>query len=216
RLWSPEQIVDALPELIGTVEARIDEFPPEHREKNQVAVESLKADPPSPAQVRDGSRSRDLGTLGFALDALGRRTDLAGDPDESLHLFQAAHELFRRSNPLVRANIEAVLALEIPTRLERVRRQWEEIGEHIAPAAVRRAQRTVRRPEDLSALLPPSVWTELQQAVERGDAEAVGQALVDVRDDLETNLRLRLDAKPEYREPVSELRVAGGPDPAVV
>src|SRR5207249_2315818 len=212
---------------------------------------------------RDGSRSRDLGTLGFALDALGRRTDLAGDPDESLHLFQAAHELFRRSNPLVRAskpmrqtlgnalkvlvteevgrcqtgethagairealhafvasawgfvppqlsltisemiltelerirasgegdpglqerlvrdNIEAVLALEIPTRLERVRRQWEEIGEHIAPAAVRRAQRTVRRPEDLSALLPPSVWTELQQAVERGDAEAVGQALVD-------------------------------------
>ena len=35
-----------------------------------------------------------------------------------------------------------------------------------------------------------------------------------MRDELEGNLRLRLDAKPEHREPVSELRVVGAPDPA--
>jgi len=300
RFWSAEQVVDALPELIRTVESRLEAFPDEHREKNQGAVESLSADLPTPTQVRDGSRSRDLGTLGFALDVLGRRSARNDDIEESLRLFQAAHEMFRRGNPLVRAskpmrqtlgnavkvlvaeevarcrvgettagairdalqafvtsawgfvppqlalvidelllmelervraagegdpdlqerivrdNIETLLALEIPTRLERVRRRWEEIGEHVAPAAVRQAQRAVRRAEDLSILLPPAIWTEIQQAVEHGDTEALGHTLADIRDNLETNLRLRLDAKVEYREPASELRVTGGPDPAFV
>lgn len=300
RFWSAEQIVDALPDLLRTVESRLEEFPDEHREKNRAAALALKSDPPTAAQVRDGSQSRDLGTLGFALDVLGRRSARAGDAQEGLRLFQAAHEMFRRANPLVRAtkpmrqtlgnavkvlvtqevernrlgetnagairdalhafvvsawgfvppqlalsinemilveleqvraaaegdlafqeqivrdNIEGLLALEIPTRLEWLRRRWEEIAEHVAPSAVRRAQRAVRRPEDLGALLPPAVWTEIRQAVERGDAEALGHTLADVRDELETNLRLRLDAKVEYREPASELRVTGGPDPAFV
>lgn len=300
RLWSAEQIVDALPELIHVVESRLEEFPEEHREKNQDAGRALKATPPTPAQVRDGSRTRELGTLGYALDVLGRHSGRAGDVGESLRLLQAAHELFRRGSPvlqatkpmrqalgnalrvlvedemtrvragettagavqdtlrafvvsawgfvppqlalhvneliladleqarvaslgeaglherLVRDNIEAVLAMEIPTRLERVRRQWEEIGAQVAPEAVRRAQRAIRRAEDLSGFLPPAVWTELRQAVERGDAEALGQTLADVRDELEMNLRLRLDAKAEYREPASELRVTGGPDPAFI
>ena len=61
--------------------------------------------------------------------------------------------------------------------------------------------------------MPPVIWAEIRQAVERGDTEALGQALADVRHELEGNLRLRLDAKPEYREPVSELRVVGAADP---
>jgi hypothetical protein len=300
HFWSAEQIVDALSDLTATIESRLEDFPDEHREKNRAAVDSLRADPPTPAQVRDGSRSRDLLTVGFALDVLGRRTAGSGQIEESFRLFQGAHEMFRGGNPLLRAtkpmrqtlsnalkvlvlhelarcqagqttagaihdaaqafvksvwgavppqlllsvnelllseleriraageadaafherlvrdNIETVLALEVPTRLERVRRQWEEIGQQVAPAAARKAQRALRRAEDLSALVPPAVWASLGQAVERGDAEALGDALDEVADELETNLRLRLDAKPEYREPASELRLTGGPDPAFV
>jgi hypothetical protein len=297
-LWSAEQIIDALPELIAAVEAQLPGLPAEHFEKNRAAVQVLKSDPPGPAEVRDGSRSRDLTTLGFALDVLGRRAAREGELDEALRLFQAAHELFRRANPLMRAtrpmrqtlgnavravvvdlvarcrqgeldvpaaraavaafvesawgavptqlalavdemillelerarlqvegdaeerdrlvrdHVEAVLQLEVPTRLERIRREWETLGEQIAPTAVRRAQRAVRRPEPLSALVPPAIWAEIRQAVERGDTDALGQALADVQDELEMNLRLRLDAKPEPREPASELRVVGTPDPA--
>jgi hypothetical protein len=299
-LWSAEQIADALPGLVAAVEAHLDDLPPEHLEKNRSAVVALKSDCPGPAQIRDGSRSRDLTTLGFALDVLGRRAARDGDLPEGLRLFQAAHELFRRANPLMRAtrpmrqtvgnairaivteevarcrrgetdaravretllafiasawgavppqmalavdetillelerarlaaepdpeardrlvrdNIEAVLALEVPTRLERIRRDWEEIGERVAPAAIRRAQRAVRRPEALSAVVPPAIWEEIRQAVGRGDTEALGQALADVRDELEANLRLRLDARADYREPVSELRVVGTADPAFI
>jgi hypothetical protein len=297
-LWSAEQIVEALPGLVAVVEVHLQELPPEHLEKNRAAVEILKGDVPGTAQVRDGSRSRDLTTLGFALDVLGRRAARDGELGEALRLFQAAHELFRRANPLMHAtrpmrqalgnavralvtnevarcrrgeadvravraalgtfvssawgtmptqvalaidemillelerarlaaecdpeardrlvqeNIEAVLELEVPTRLERIRRDWEDLGERIAPAAMRRAQRAVRRAEPLSTLVPPVIWAEIRQAVERGDTEALGQALADVRDELEGNLRLRLDAKPEHREPVSELRIGGAPDPA--
>jgi hypothetical protein len=300
HLWSAEQIVDALPDLVATIESRLDDFPEEHREKNHDAVLSLREAPPTPSQIRDGSRSRELVTLGFALDVLGRRTAGAGEVAEGLRLFQAAHEMFRGGNPLVRAtqpmrqtlsnalkvlvlhevgrcqagetdagaiqeavltfvrsawgivppqlllgvnelllseleriraagegdaafherivrdNIEPVLAMEIPTRLERIRRQWEEIGQEVAPAAARKAQRGLRRPEDLSVLVPPVVWSAIRQAVERGDAQALDQALEEIADELEMNLRLRLDAKAEYREPVSELRVSGAPDPAFV
>jgi hypothetical protein len=297
-LWSADQIVEALPGLVALVEARLLDLPAEHREKNQGAVETLKADPPGPLQIKDGSRGRDLTTLGFALDVLGRRAAREGHLAEALRLFQGAHELFRRANPLMRAtrpmrqtlgnavralvvgevarcrqesadvravrttlaafvgsawggmpaqvalavdemillelerarlatesdpeardqlvrvHVEAVLELEVPTRLERIRRDWEDIGERVAPAAVRRAHRAVRRAEPLSTLVPPAIWEEIRQAIERGDADALGQALADVRDELEVNLRLRLDAKPEHREPVSELRVVGAPDPA--
>src|SRR5215467_7487913 len=254
-LWSAEQIAETLPELVGVVEVHLQDLPPEHLEKNRAAVEILKAEIPGPAQVRDGSRSRDLTTLGFALDVLGRRAAREGDVGEALRLFQAAHELFRRANPLmhatrpmrqalgnavralvtdqvarcrrgeadvrgvraglaafvssawgtvptqvtlavdemillelerarlaaesdpeardrlVQANIEAVLELEVPTRLERIRRDWEELGTRIAPSAVRRAQRAVRRPEPLSAVVPPVIWAEIRHAVERGDTE---------------------------------------------
>src|SRR5437867_6964708 len=35
RFWSAEQILDVLPDLIRTVESRLDEFPDEHLEKNR-------------------------------------------------------------------------------------------------------------------------------------------------------------------------------------
>jgi tetratricopeptide (TPR) repeat protein len=297
-LWSAEQIVEVLPSLVDVVEIHLHDLPPEHLEKNRAAIEVLKGAVLDGAQVRDGSWGRDLTTLGFALDVLGRRAARDGDLDEALRLFQAAHELFRRANPLMHAtrpmrqalgnavralvieqvgrcrhgsadvrgvrtalaafvssawgtmptqvalaidemillelerarlateadpaardrliqeNIEAVLELEVPTRLERIRRDWADIGERIAPAAVQRAQRATRRPEALSSLVPSVIWDEIRLAVERGDIEALGQALADVRDELENNLRLRLDAKPGHREPVSELRVVGAPDPA--
>jgi tetratricopeptide (TPR) repeat protein len=297
-LWSTEQIAEALPGLVAVVEIHLHDLPPEHLEKNRSAVEVLKGAVLEGTQVRDGAWGRDLTTLGFALDVLGRRAARDGDLDEALRLFQAAHELFRRANPLMHAtrpmrqalgnavralvtdqvgrcrhgsadvrgvrtalaafvnsawgtmptqvalaidemillelerarlaseadpaardrlieeNIEAVLELEVPTRLERIRRDWADIGERIAPAAVHRAQRAARRPEPLSTLIPSVIWDEIRLAVERGDIEALGQALADVRDELESNLRLRLDAKPGHREPVSELRVVGAPDPA--
>ena len=72
-LWSAEQIVDTLPGLIAAVEAQLSDLPAEHLEKNRAAVQILRADPPGPAEIRDGSRSRDLTTLGFALDVMGRR-----------------------------------------------------------------------------------------------------------------------------------------------
>src|SRR5262249_37228480 len=62
---------------------------------------------------------------------------------------------------LVRDNIEALLGLDVPTRLERIRRQWEEIAERVAPTVVRRAQRSVRRPEPLSVLVPAAIWSEI-------------------------------------------------------
>ena len=298
HLWSADEIAESLPDLLALVESRFTELPDEHREKNQEALDTLRAQPPTPSQIRDGSRSLHLGTLGFALDVLGRRAARAGDPDESLRLFRVAHELFRRGNPrmhptrpmrqtlgnalrvlvaqevnrcrtgetqagaikealhgfvtaawgtvppqlalginellllelervraasaedpaiqegLVRDNIETLLALDLPTRLERLRREWEEIAEQVAPGVIRRAQRGVRRPEPLSALLPPSIWAEIRRAVEKGDVDLLAQAVGDVRDDLEMNLRLRLDAKADYREPVSEIRLTGGPDPS--
>src|SRR5262245_31297020 len=106
HFWSVEQIVGALPDILATIESRLDDFPDEHREKNRAAVASLRAEPPVPGQIRDGARSRELVTLGFALDVLGRRTAGAagaGGLDESLRLFQAAHEMFRGGNPLLRA-----------------------------------------------------------------------------------------------------------------
>ena len=39
RFWPADQIVEQLPDLIGTVESRLPELPEEHREKNQAALE---------------------------------------------------------------------------------------------------------------------------------------------------------------------------------
>jgi hypothetical protein len=298
HLWSATELVEALPRLVEAVRASLEDLPGEHRRKNESAVVSLSEAPPTIAQVRDGSRSRDLVTLGFALDVLGRVRASQGDLEASLGLHQAAHEMFRGANPLFRAtrpmrqalgnalrvlilreavraergethagriregleafirsawgflpaplglvmndqllaelerirrereadsafherfvrdNIEGVLTMEVPTRSEAIRDRWETLAETLVPAAARRLQRTVRRPAPLSQLIPAAVWAEIQRAVERGDAQALGHALGGVEDDLQANLRLRLDASTEYREPASEIRVAGGPDPA--
>jgi len=112
----------------------------------------------------------------------------------------------------VRDNIEAILGLEIPRRLEKVRKHWEEIGEHIAPNATRMAALAVQRPQDLGRVLPSESWIAIRQAVEKGDVEALAVSLGECEALLEGNLRLRLDAKPEFRLPAAEVRFRGGPD----
>src|SRR5262245_42926052 len=102
-LWSAEQIAEALPGLVAVVEIHLDDLTPEHFEKNRSAIEVLKGAGLDGARVRDGAWGRDLTTLGFALDVLGRRAARDGELDEALRLFQAAHELFRRANPLMHA-----------------------------------------------------------------------------------------------------------------
>ncbi len=113
---------------------------------------------------------------------------------------------------LVRNNIESLLSMEIPSRLEVLSQRWEEVGQHIAPAAVRGAQRLLKRPAKLSILLPQDVRDEIDGAVRRGDRGKLANVLAANRDALESNLRLRLDAKPEYREPNAAMRFRGGPD----
>jgi hypothetical protein len=78
HFWSAEQIVEALPDLIATVESRLAEFPDEHREKNAGAAQSLTAEPPTPAQLRDGSRSRDVATSPRASASSRRPTSCSG------------------------------------------------------------------------------------------------------------------------------------------
>jgi hypothetical protein len=118
----------------------------------------------------------------------------------------AEHERF------VRANLRSVLELELPSRLEAVRARWLSLGERVAPEAVRSAAQAVRRPRALSTLLPPSARDALRRSIETGDAPTLGSALAPERDGLDTNLRLRLEAPADYREPAAELRFQGGPD----
>ncbi|MBI3779543.1 MAG: NYN domain-containing protein [candidate division NC10 bacterium] len=112
----------------------------------------------------------------------------------------------------MRDNIEAVLAMEIPTRLEKVLDTWLDVGQHVAPTAVRMAQRNFRRPEKLSDLFSAETWKRIERALERGDATELGVTLSEVEESLETNLRLRMNARTEYREPTSELRHQGAVD----
>src|ERR1700736_125394 len=289
-MWTPEQIVDSLPNFANLVVTHLDGFTPEHQTKNRAAVEVVLSGDVNAPRIRDGAFTHELITLAFALDLLGRRAAARGDDELSMELFRGAHELFRGGNPLmrptthmkntltnalkvivarevkriadgdsdatmalevlegfvistwgsmppqvslsvnemffialekaradgeddvafheriVRDNIETVLGLEIPTRLESVRVRWEEIGEHVAPAAVRVAQQRLRRPENLSELLPLEAWNQIKQAIELGDAQALIDALRPHEDILETNLRLRLEATADYQQPESEIR----------
>lgn len=126
------------------------------------------------------------------LEAL-ERVRVNGETDPSFH------------EKFVRDNIEAVLSLELPVRLEKILDTWIDIGEHIAPAAVRMAKRKFRRPEKLSELLPKELLGRLSAVVVQGEVEGLGKVLTEAENDLEGNLRLRLNAKAEYREPASKL-----------
>ncbi|HEU5199763.1 MAG TPA: hypothetical protein VFU32_09005, partial [Ktedonobacterales bacterium] len=111
---------------------------------------------------------------------------------------------------LIRDNIEAVAALEVPQQLAAIQDRWLDIANHVAPVAGRVVTRW--RPKTLPDLLSLDVWEQIKQAVGQGDVSALEQTLAGVADDLETNLRLRLDAQAEYRLPISEVRYRqGGP-----
>jgi NYN domain-containing protein len=113
---------------------------------------------------------------------------------------------------LVRNNIESLLSMEIPSRLESLRQQWEDIGQYVAPAAVRGAQRILKRPDKLSRVLNSQAWEELRGSVSQGDSTKLLAVLSNNRDAIEANLRLRLDAKPDYREPNAVIKFKLGPD----
>ena len=90
-------------------------------------------------------------------------------------------------------------------------------GHRRADRARRDAARAARRAAPRAAVDPGDTRSSGGRSASRSSGATPrrsGQALADVRDELEGNLRLRLDAKPEHREPVSELRVVGAPDPA--
>lgn len=132
---------------------------------------------------------------------------------QELERIRVSHEddiAFHRE--FVRNNVEGVLTLEVPTRLEKIIDKWVQIGEHVAPATVRDAKRNFRRPQKLSELLTKQIVIDLEESVERGDVEGIGNILSGVEEVLESNLRLRLNVKTEYREPVSEIKYQGGPD----
>ncbi|MBC8030147.1 MAG: hypothetical protein H7Z16_08540 [Pyrinomonadaceae bacterium] len=119
---------------------------------------------------------------------------------------KALHERF------ITDNIESVLSLEVPQRLAEVQDRWEEIGAHVAPTATRTAGRVLHRPQDLSELLLPESWKKIKAAVEEGNVEILRSSLAEVEDVLVKNLRLRLDAKADFREPISQLGTRHNPD----
>ncbi len=297
KFWSAEQIVKALPRLLTMVDTSAEDFSQEHWEKNRIVIESLRTNLPSGSAIRDGSRTAELITLGFALDFLASKiVKRSGNLDECLRLFQAAHELFRGGNSslhptkpmrlalndalksimhyeivriqtgeivaesvletintfvisawgyippqlvlninemmltnleetrrtgendtifherFIRENIETVLAMEVPTKLEKIQEHWQDVGEHIAPVATRTAVRILKRPQILSTFLTSSIREQMRQALEKGNVSALGSVLEQVEDDFKANLRLRLTARPEYRDPSTEIRFRGQPD----
>lgn len=112
----------------------------------------------------------------------------------------------------VKNNIEAIQTMEIPTRLESTRNKWIEIGQHVAPQATRTALLSVRRPQKLSEVFTRDNRQKIGDAIIRGSVELLCEALSSAEEQLETNLRLRLNARTEYREPVSEVRFRGAQD----
>ncbi len=98
KLWSFQQILEALPRFINLVKGYLGEFPEEHREKNQAAAESLEKNKPTLAEMRDEARSSELITLGYALDYLANNVGKQWRIGLRLPLYQGAHELFRGGN----------------------------------------------------------------------------------------------------------------------
>jgi hypothetical protein len=109
----------------------------------------------------------------------------------------------------IRDNIETVLTLEIPPRLEGILDRWEEDGSHYAPTATRVSIKTLRRAVPFADVLGVEERAAVQAAVERGDVGGLVAVLRDCEDALEANLRLRLHAKADYLMPVSEMRSGG-------
>ena len=112
----------------------------------------------------------------------------------------------------VRDNLETLLSLEVPAHLTTILDRWEEVGAHVAPAALRVSRRQSKRPEKLSVLLDRSVWDSVSHALQTGNASDIISALSDSEDILITNLRLRLNSKLDFRLPSADIKFFRGPD----
>jgi len=111
----------------------------------------------------------------------------------------------------VRDNVEAVLKMELPSRLEKTRDQWVETARHVAPTALSVAITATSPPQNLSKTLA-SGRGELDKALETASTELLQSALESCEDALVENLRLRLDVEAQAMKPVSELRIRNQPD----
>ena len=111
----------------------------------------------------------------------------------------------------VRDNVEAILRMELPARLEKMRDQWAEIAGHVAPAALSIAITATSRPQDLSRVLA-SARHDLDKALDTPSTDLLRSALDSCEDALVQNLRLRLDAEARPIKPVSEMRNRNQPD----
>lgn len=111
----------------------------------------------------------------------------------------------------VRDNVEAILTMELPSRLEKTRDRWVEVARHVAPTALSVAITATSPPQELSKILA-STLLDLNRALETASTEILKSSLESCEDALVENLRLRLDVEAQAVKPISELRNRGQPD----
>lgn len=112
---------------------------------------------------------------------------------------------------LVRDNVETILTIELPSRLEKMRDQWVDIARHVAPTALAIATKATSRPQELSTVLA-TVRRDFDAALVTASTELLTKAIETCEDGLVNNLRLRLDVEGEPIKPMSELRIRNVPD----
>ena len=111
---------------------------------------------------------------------------------------------------LVRNNITAVLGLTLPQHMKAVQAQWRELARHVAPHALRFAEQEYALPQDLRSLLGQETLEELEQVVSGGDTDSLVDALSDVEDLLQGNLRLRLAPSLDWLAPEGHVNIRQG------
>jgi tetratricopeptide (TPR) repeat protein len=136
---------------------------------------------------------------GMALIELERRRKSL-ESDASLH------------DPFVRSNVEGLLDLPVPWRLQGVKRVWAAEGDRVASLAMQVLRARPERALEVSVLLGRDVLTGLTQALDLDDPSGVVRVLSPMRQELQDNLRKRLAASPTYAVPFSTLVIEGAPD----
>ena len=111
---------------------------------------------------------------------------------------------------LVRNNITAVLGLTLPQHMKAIQAQWREIARHVAPHALRFAEQEYALPQDLRTLLGQESLEELEQVVSGGDTNSLVDALSEVEDLLQGNLRLRLTPSLDWLSPEGRVNIRQG------
>ena len=106
---------------------------------------------------------------------------------------------------LVRNNINAVLGLVLPQNMKDVQGRWRELAQHVAPSALLFAEQEYALPKSLPDLLGADLLNAIEQAVTDGNTTALAYALGEAEELLEGNLKLRLEAAPQWLPPESKV-----------